>query len=1585
MSRDRLIEELWAEHPPAAARHAVEVHVSRLRKALGADSVLLTRAPGYLVHVEPGELDLHRFEGLLAEGRRALEQGDAGRAARVLQDGEDLWRGRPLADLEFEPFARIDVERLEELHLVGREERIEAELALGRHRPLIPELEALVAEHPLRERLRAQLLVALYRSGRQADALEAYRDARSALVGQIGVEPGPELRELHAAILRHDESLMPPAPVQLPRELETTSPLFGRDAELGRLRDVWERACAGAGVVAVISGPAGIGRTRLAAELAGDLHREGVPVLYGAEAIALARGARRPTLLVLDEAGESGLTEPASAPVLALAITGDPQLAERLGVEHVALGPLGPAAIEAIAALYAPEGAQVPVADLVDRSGGMPRRAHRLAADWARAVAAGRLRPVADRAAAERGDLRRAERELAASVAEVQAVRERAARLEASDVVTACPFKGLASFDVEDAAFFFGRERLVAEMAARLAGAPLLGVVGASGSGKSSAVRAGLVAGLAAGALPGSERWARVLLRPGDQPMWTLERASAAANGGGRRLLVVDQFEELFTLCRDETERAAFVAAIVAAAEGDSAVVVAVRADYYARCARYPALARLLAANHVLVGPLQRAELRRAIELPSQRAGLHIEPELIDRLLTDVELEPGGLPLLSTALFELWERRDGRLLSLAGYERSGGVRGAVARLAETAYGRLDPAQQAIARRILLRLAGEDAGGGAVRRRVALDELEADHDEAVGDVLDVLAASRLVMVSAGTAEVAHEALLREWPRLRDWLEEDDEGRRLHHHLATAAREWHAGGRDPGELLRGARLASTLDWAAGHAGDLNAVERAFVDAGHGQSEAEATRARRTNRRLRTLLGAVLALLALAGGAGALFFGQRDQARREARTADARHLGAQALVEPDLGRALLLARQGVALEDSVETRSNLLAALMRSPAAVAVSRVGHGRLNNMAMRPDGRVLVVGDEHGTVNFLDPATGLELRRPFDAQTLYIRQLVFNRSGSRLLVGGFGVLRLLDGRSFRELAELEVPAPDLQFINVAFSPDERALVAMYGIGDGRTTMLRYDGRTGRRLGQPLAMADPLGLTDFAAFTPDGRGLLTAARDPGALAPSPDPSPDLGSREIVVRDPRTLRPLRRFPGFALSGALSPDGRTFAAGGADGSVRFLDLRTGRQRTALGRHTASVDRAQFTADGRFLITSGEDAAAIVWNVKTAAVAETFEGHAGRVAGLAVDRRGQTLYTAAADGTVITWDLAGRRRLGRPFDVGGGSDRFPSTAISRDGRTLVSTRQDGAVSVVDTRRLTSRRLPIAGGPSPDSPSAPIDAPSAPAFGPGATLVVAGFGGFLGLVDARTGAITARLKGHRDLVLAPSASADGRIVVAAGWDGTAQLWDTRTRRSLGAPLAFSAPDGAASVSPDGTTVAISEVAPALEVRDVRSRRLLAHLRIDDSAIGFAAFSRDGSLLLAGSGDGHVRVFSTRDWRPTGPAFLAHAGWIASVDASPDGRRLVTAGQDGQVRLWDLATRRPIGAPLPGRTKNSNVVARFTPDGKYVLAVFADGSGYRWDVRPSAWMRQACTVAGRRLTRSEWRAALPDRAYAPAC
>jgi DNA-binding SARP family transcriptional activator len=214
VSRDRLIEELWPEQAAGTADHALRLQISRLRKGLGGasdgEARLITRPPGYLFRVEAEELDLDRFERLVAERRNALERGDAQLAAVRLREAESLWRGRPLADLEFAPFVRVDVERLEELRLAALEDRIEAELALGRHAQLAGELDELVARHPLRERMRAQLMRALYRSGRQADALRAYGEARRDLLDELGIEPGPALRELERAVLEHDPGLGAP-------------------------------------------------------------------------------------------------------------------------------------------------------------------------------------------------------------------------------------------------------------------------------------------------------------------------------------------------------------------------------------------------------------------------------------------------------------------------------------------------------------------------------------------------------------------------------------------------------------------------------------------------------------------------------------------------------------------------------------------------------------------------------------------------------------------------------------------------------------------------------------------------------------------------------------------------------------------------------------------------------------------------------------------------------------------------------------------------------------------------------------------------------------------------------------------------------------------------------------------------------------------------------------------------------------------------------------------------------------------------------------------------------------------------------
>ena len=1056
VSTDRLIEGLWDERAPASAHKLVQLYVSHLRKLLdGCDAEIVTRGRGYELQLAADRVDAARFERLVTAAADADAPNGEARAALA------LWRGTALADLADEPFAGAEIRRLEELRMRAAELAIDADLAAGRHGEVIGELETLVGEDPLRERLHAQRMLALYRSGRQAEALKAYLEVRELLVEQIGVEPGPELRRLHEAILRQDDELEPPAaePKGLPPEFDVRTPLAGREADLDWLREHGQ-AHGGAGSVVLVSGVRGIGKTRLVAELASELHAEGTRVVYigGAEphgdltaALGRARRAAGPALLVFDDLDRApGEIVGGAADVavdarerglhVILAFRDDPppaavsRLARELegqGAERLALRPLAANGVREIAELYAGQrAASAPVDQLLEVTGGVPLRIHGLVADWATRDSVERVGERAWRTATRRGELRAVESELVSDVVDLHTVREKAELYSPSHRregpgrgdgrgMPVCPFKGLASFEVSDADYFFGRDRVVAEMVGRLVGASLLGVIGPSGSGKSSTVRAGLLPAVASGVLPGSESWERVLFRPGEHPLTSLRHAlgvdgtqdpisTALARLGPetKLLLAVDQFEETFVACRDELERAAFMDALADAAQRHdsrvAAIVLALRADYYGACAAHPALSRLLGESQVLVGPMEPAELAQAIEGPAGKAGLVVDAELVGRLVEDVAGQAGGLPLLSTALLELWQRRDGVRMPLVAYERTGGVHGAVARLAEQAYGKLTPDEQRAARRMLLRLAGSGEDDAVVRRRVALGELEVDHDKQAGRVLEVMAASRLVTMGKGTAEVAHEALLREWPRLRGWLQEDVEGRRLHRRVTEAARDWDAAGREAGELYRGVRLASALDWAAEHGGELNRLERTFLEESRLVSEREADRSRRANRRLRTLLGGAVALLAVAIAAGLLALDQRGDAREAAVIADAQRLGAEAQTAERLENALLLARAGVELDESAATRSSLLTVLQRSPAQLgALPGTAGWQLWAVAVSPDGRLVAVGGENGTLNIYDAASRRTLGKPYRGlRGGAVNKLTFSPDGSTLAVTG---------------------------------------------------------------------------------------------------------------------------------------------------------------------------------------------------------------------------------------------------------------------------------------------------------------------------------------------------------------------------------------------------------------------------------------------------------------------------------------------------------------------------------------------------------------------------------------------------------
>jgi WD40 repeat protein len=1209
-----------------------------------------------------------------------------------------------------------------------------------------------------------------------------------------------------------------------------------------------------------------------------------------------------------------------------------------------------------------------------------------------------RLVDVASRAAAGRSDLTEVEAELAGRVIDLKSAHEQARALSAPHTparVAAegiCPFKGLASFEPVDADYFFGRERLVAELVARLVGAGFLGIVGPSGSGKSSVLRAGLLPALAGGVLPGSEGWRRLLLRPGERPLEELRRvlvsgakdplaeALGALPGNARLLLAVDQFEELFTACDSDAERIAFSDALVRAAadpDGRAVVVVALRADFYGRFAAYPGLAGLLGTNQVLVGPMQASELRRAVELPAARVGLRVEPQLADALVDDVEGEPGALPLLSTALLELWQKRHDNALTLAAYRESGGVHGAVARLAEGTYARIPDERRQLVRTVMLRLVGEGEGDAPVRRRAPLAELDLERNTDVEDVLGVLADSRLVTVSEGNVEVAHEALLREWPRLREWIEEDAEGRRLRRHITQAATEWAAAGRDRGELYRGARLAAALDWSADHALDVNELEREFVAESREASEQETKRVRRTNRRLRGLLVGVAVLLAAAAAGGSFAVAQRSEAR-DAETAQfVQRLGAQALVEEDLDLSLLLARQAVAIDESPLTRGYLLATLRRNPAAIGIM---HGRgdvLRGIAISPDGKTLAVEAGLGGIQFFDARTYTQIEGPLPLKDNGLGSLAYSPDGRTLAVGRDHVVRIFDARTREQLAEAAV---DGVAHRTAFTKDGSQVVVLVvpvssdgALGEADAQITTLDAETLHPIGRSIEPDAFVGAyvgvwyaSPQFAVTPDGRSLLTASED-GELAQW-----DLRSRKKT----RTWRVATSgMRGVAV--AVSPDGLTAAVGIRHG-VQLVDLRSGTVRTASGDLAGSPNWVLFSPDGQVVVATNRDKSVTRWDVESATPLETLRGHSNFVQQPVFSPDGETLYTVSHDGTAIAWDLTGDRRLGRPFTFthdrrfsATGFDGHPGR-LSPDGTLIAVGLKERGVALWDARELAPVGAPLldTGGEVKS-----LD------FSPDGKTLAAATKTMLTLwnVGSRSRLHRPHYAGHPSWVLAVGFSPDGATLATASSDAGLRLWDVTTGDSLDVPrLSESASDVAFSA--DGALMASGSDHGTAEVWDTATRTSIA--TFDGTPDDSVALSPDGRLLAVG-GDGRVvRIWDVRTRKLVHELDQGGHGAF-TLEFSPDGRTLAISGFEPTASLWDVATGTQIGPPLTAGDRRTMI--DLSADGRLLLEVHGNGQGAVWDVDPESWKRRACDLANRVLTREEWEEFLPGRPYEPAC
>ena len=525
-----IVAGIWGDDPPADGRKTVQSYVSRLRRTLpdnGSD-LLLTRSPGYLAAVEPARVDAEKFRTMVGCGRHDLTAGRHEDAAGTLREALGLWRGEAYAEFDA-PFAVVERTALEELRLAALEDRMAADLAGGAGPELVGELEGLVARHPWRERLWAQLMTALYRAGRQGDALGAFRRAREALVDELGVEPGPDLRAIEAMVLAQDIRLTTPVPASTALTLAppmTGPSMVGRDTELARLLEAYERAATDVVVRVLVTGPHGMGKTLLLAELAREVQKRGgsVHAATPEQVAATPEWSPRatPMVIVVDDLhrakpadltalAESVLSAP--PPLLLIgscvpeALSAPQQAAvEALFPDRMALPPLGLDDLDEVVRLYVSDEDVADAIEAVTGADGVPLHVHAAASRFAELRAAAEIGSAAARIPQPQHQLATSREQVADGVVKLQKIRllRTAAHAPRAADQVLCPYKGLAFFDVDDAPYFFGRERLIARLVARLVDAPLLAVVGASGSGKSSVVRAGLVAAVRAGSLPNS-------------------------------------------------------------------------------------------------------------------------------------------------------------------------------------------------------------------------------------------------------------------------------------------------------------------------------------------------------------------------------------------------------------------------------------------------------------------------------------------------------------------------------------------------------------------------------------------------------------------------------------------------------------------------------------------------------------------------------------------------------------------------------------------------------------------------------------------------------------------------------------------------------------------------------------------------------------------------------------------------------------------------------------------------------------------------------------------------------------------------